>query len=537
MKKIIIVGGVAGGASTAARLRRLDETAEIIIIEKTNYVSYANCGLPYYLGSFIENESSLLVQTPESLRNRFNIDVRVSSEVTNVDIANKTVSILHGGTAYIEKYDYLVLAPGSKARKLYDNEDQLFHLKNVEDVQRLKKQLDTAQNIAVIGGGFIGIELAENLRHIHKNVTIFEYTNHIMPNLDTDIVYYLEKEIKDNGINLLTGTRIKNIDINNDYTITLNDDTTLHYDLVIVAAGVAPNTDFLKDSGINLDNRGFIEVNEHMQTNIDNIYACGDATISKHFITGLKENVALAGPANKQGRIIADNIAGLKSKYDGSIGTSIIKVFNMTAGSSGLNTARLTRDNYHYDVINIHPFSHATYYPNATQTHAKLFYDIDTLKILGVQAAGIEGVDKLIDVIATAIKLNAKVTDLVNLELAYAPPFLSAKSPANYFGYIAENIIKNLEDTITPENLKENDIILDVRFDEEYNNEHIQNSLHIPVDKLRENIHLLEQYKDQTINVLCAVGIRAHIACRILKAHGFKARNITGGYLSYKITQ
>lgn len=533
MKKIIIVGGVAGGASTAARLRRLDETAEIIIIEKSNYVSYANCGLPYYIGNVIENEQRLLVQTPESLYKRFNIDVRVSSEVTKVDTTNKTVTIINNGKSYTENYDYLVLAPGSKARKLYDNEDKLLHLKNVEDVQMVKKQLDNAHKIAVIGGGFIGIELAENLRHINKDVTIFEYADHIMPNLDNDIVYYLEKEIRDHNINLLTGARIKNIDISDGYTITLNDETSLNYDLVVVAAGVAPNTEFIKDSGITLDNRGFIEVNEYMQTNIDNIYACGDATISKHFITGLKENVALAGPANKQGRIIADNIAGLKSKYDGSIGTSIIKVFNMNAGSSGLNTARLTRDNYHYDVINIHPFSHATYYPNAQQIHAKLFYDIDTLKILGVQAAGIEGVDKLIDVIATAIKLNAKVTDLVNLELAYAPPFLSAKSPANYFGFIAENIVNNLEETITPEKLKEDDIILDVRYDEEYNNGHVENTLHIPVDKLRKNIHLLDQYKDQTINVLCAVGLRAHVACRILTAHGFKARNITGGYISY----
>ncbi len=529
--KTLIVGGVAGGASCAARLRRLDEKMEIVIIEKSNYVSYANCGLPYYIGEVIEKESDLSVQTPESLFERFRIDVRTESEVINVDTDRKQVEIKTADKIYTETYDFLVLTPGSTYRKLYRNEDELKHLKTVEDVKALKAVIDQKQNIAIIGGGFIGIELAENIAHIHKDVTVFEYAPQILANLDKDFADIVMDKLIDHNVKVTVNARIKEIIKDISYTIVMEDGTTHTFDEVVIAAGVRANTDFLKDSKIRLDEKGYIITDEHMMTNIMDVYAAGDATVSPHFISGKLENVALAGPANKQGRIIADNICGIARSYDGSIATSIIKVFDMAAASTGYNTARLKRDGYDYQTIITHPNSHAAYYPNARAIHIRLFYDRKTLKILGAQAVGYEGVDKFIDTIAAAIKLKAKVTDLARLESAYAPPFLSAKSPANYLGFIAENIIDDLESLVLYEDvIKENSIILDVRTDHEYDLGHLENSIHIPLDDLRERIAELERYKAQKIAVLCAVGVRAHTACRILKAYGFDAVNITGGY-------
>lgn len=529
--KVVIVGGVAGGASAAARLRRLDEDAKIIIFERSHYVSYANCGLPYYLGGIIKDESDLLLETAESLYERFRIDVRVDSEVISVDIANKTVIVKHAGHEYKESYDHLILAPGSTYRKLYANEDKLAHLKNVEDVRYLKEALVKAQKIAIIGGGFIGIETAENLRHIGKEVAIFEYADHILANLDPDMAMYLEDEIRKNDIELHLQARIK--EISDDQNITLEDGTVYDYDLVIVAAGVRANTDFLKDSGIELDERGNIITDEYMMTSAIDVWACGDATVSPHFISGKLENVALAGPANKQGRLIADNICGLKRAYDGSIGTSIIKVFDLAGASTGYNTARLRRDGYAFGTICTHPNSHASYYPGAKALHIKLFYDEDHL-ILGAQVVSKEGADKFIDVIATAIKAKMRVEDLSDLELAYAPPFLSAKSPANYLGFIASNVFNDLEELILENELSKGAIILDVRTKEEYDRGHLDNSINIPVDELRERLDELEMYKDNIIDVYCAVGIRAHIASRILIAKGYETRNITGGYSSHR---
>lgn len=535
MKKIIIVGGVAGGASAAARLRRLDEEAKIIIFEKSAYVSYANCGLPYNVGGVINDEDDLLIQNPQSFYDRFRIDVRINSEVIALDSQNKKVKIKNEDDTYDESYDYLILAPGSKARKMYENEEKLGHLKTVEDLHQVKKHLENAKRIAIIGGGFIGIELAENLIKIQKEVSIFEYADHIMPNLDDDIVYYLERELGRNNIDLRLRARISNIEIKDDkYIIHLNDEMQ-EFDYVIVAAGVMPNTEFLESSGIALNERGFIITDEYLRTNLDNVYACGDAIINKNYITGNSDVIALAGPANRQGRIIADNIYGLKNKYDGSIGTSIIKLFSLSAASTGLNTKRLDAMKYDYETIRVHPYSHATYYPNAKIMHAKLFYDLKTLKILGFQAVGKDGIDKFTDVIATAIKLNAKVTDLSRLELAYAPAYLSAKSPANYLGFIAENIINGLEEFVSvDEALKDGNIILDVRDEDEYALGHIENSINIPVDELRDRLDKLSRYQDSIIDVYCEVGIRAHIAARILKAKGYKVRNISGAYLSYK---
>ena len=531
--KTLIVGGVAGGASCAARLRRLDEKMEIVIIEKSHYVSYANCGLPYYIGDVIKDEDDLSVQTPRSLFERFRLDVRTDSEVIKVDTDNKKVSIKNNDKVYEESYDYLVLAPGSTYRKLYPNEDELKHLKTVEDVKALKAVIEDEKKIAIIGGGFIGVELAENLGRIDREVVIYEYAPQILANLDKDMADIMMAELEAHGIKVITNARIKEIKKGHPYTITLEDGTSDEFDDVVIAAGVRANTDFLKDSKIKLDERGFIITDEHMMTNIAGVYAAGDAIVNPHFISHKLENVALAGPANKQGRIIADNIYGLNKTYDGSIGTSIIKVFDKVAASTGFNTLRLDRDGYDYQTIISHPNSHATYYPNAKTIHIKFFCDKKTKAILGAQAVGSDGVDKFIDTIATAIKLKAKATDLIKLESAYAPPFLSAKSPANYLGFIAENIDDGLEELILfADALKEGDIILDVRTDYEYDHGHIEGSIHISVDDLRDRIDELAKYKDQKLAVLCAVGIRAHIACQILRAHDFKVANITGGYTS-----
>ncbi len=533
-KKVVIVGGVAGGASAACRLRRLDEEAEIIILEKSPYVSYANCGLPYYVGDVIKGEEALLLQTPESLKKRFNIEVRVNNEVIKVEAEKSRVIVKQGQKEYAESYDYLILAPGSKARKMYAIEDELYHLKTVDDALKLKKQLADINSVAIIGAGFIGVELAENLVSAKKEVTVYEYADHILANLDDDMAIYVEKEMRKH-LKLITHARIKDIIKKDGAYLVCEEKGESLYDAVVVAAGVSPNTDFLKDSGITMD-RGYIVTNEHMQTNIDHIYACGDACENKDFITQNRNVTALAGPANRQGRIIADNIAGLDTVYDGSIGTCIIKAFNITAASCGLNKKRLDAANWAYKTLYIHPFNHATYYPGATMMHGLLYYDEKDYRILGFMAVGEDGVDKFCDVISTVIKLKGTVKDLSRLELAYAPSFLSAKSPANYLGFMAENAILGLEEFVTVEEaLKTRDhLLLDVRSPEEYALGHFVSSMNIPLDELRSRLAELQDYHHQLIDVYCAVGIRAHIACCILKAHGFKVRNITGAYIAYQ---
>ncbi len=531
MKRVIIVGGVAAGASCAARLRRLEENIEIILLEKGKYISFANCGLPYYLGNIIQNRDDLLVQTPESLKRRFNIDVRINSEVTSIDTINNEITINHKDKL---KYNHLVLAVGCKSKEIYKD---IPTLRTVEDVDRLKEIIKDKTSIALIGGGFINIELAENLVKLNKEVSIFEQEEHILPNYDKDIIYYVQKELRENNVKLLTSTRIKEITKSNkDYSITLNDGAIYNFDQIIANTGIKPNTDFLKDSGIALDGQGYILVDANLRTNIDNIYAGGDATSCLDFFENKYSHIALAGPANKHGRIIADNIAGLNSKYEGSLATNIIKVFSLSVASTGKNKKQLDKEKISYQTICIHPSSHASYYPNSSPTHAKLYYDKDSLKILGAQAVGKENIDKLIDVISTVITLNGKVTDLSKLDLCYAPPYNSAKSAANYFGFIAENIENSLEQLITVEEALNNrdDILLDVRTDQEYQQSTIEDSIHIPVDELRDRIDELLPYKDKYINAYCKVGIRSHIACRILTAHGFKCRNITGAFSTYQ---
>ena len=539
-KKVLIIGGVAGGASAAARLRRLDEFAEIVMFERDEYISFANCGLPYYIGGTIKERAKLIVQTPESMKSRFNIDVRINSEVIKIDTFKKvaTVRSQARGT-YEEQYDYLVLSPGAKAIKPNIdgiNSPKVFTLRNIPDTDSIKAYVDKKgiNSAVVIGGGYVGVEMAENLKHRGLDVTIVEAAPHIMAPLDTDLVEIVEKEIRDKGVRLIINDGVKAFkELDGGVEITLNSDTKLRADLVILAIGVTPDTEFLKESGIALGAKGHIIVNKKLETNAPNVYAVGDAIEIVDFVTKQKGAVALAGPANKQGRIAADNIAGLSSTYKGTQGTSIIKVFGLTAASTGNNERTLTRLNIPYKVITVHPESHASYYPGGVQLTLKLIFNEEG-RILGAQSVGYDGVDKRIDVIATVIRLGGNVTDLTELELCYAPPFSSAKDPVNMAGYVAQNILAGRVDAITMEQFmvydRKNTVLVDVRTELEYKNGHFEGALNIPVDGLRARIGELD--KDKEILEYCQIGLRGYVASRILTQKGFKVKNLNGGYKS-----
>lgn len=539
-KKVLIIGGVAGGASTAARLRRLDESAEIIMFERGEYISFANCGLPYYIGGTITERDNLLVQTPENMHDSFNIDVRISSEITGIDVNKKTVKVKSKERgSYEESYDYLVLSPGAKPIKPNIegiNSSRIFTLRNIPDTDRIKSFVDNkdTHSAIVIGGGYIGVEMAENLKKRGLQVTLVEAAPHILAPFDSDMVVIAEKGLEINGIKLILNDGVKSFkDLDNGIEITLNSNAKLTSDLVILAIGVTPDTNFIKGSGIKLGARGHIIVNNKMQTNIENIYAVGDAIEVVDFINKQKTAIPLAGPANKQGRIAADNIAGLNSTYKGTQGTSIIKVFSLTAASTGNNERTLNRLNIKHKVIYLHPFSHASYYPDTLPFTLKLIFN-DEGKILGAQAIGYDGVDKRIDVIAAIMRLNGSVSDLSELELCYAPPYSSAKDPVNMAGFVAENILSNKTDVLTPDEYlsanNENTTLLDVRTDLEYDNGHIEGAVNIPLDKLRQRLNELDKSKE--IIEYCQVGIRGYIASRILSQNGFKVKNITGGFKS-----
>ncbi|MHB8127638.1 MAG: DsrE/DsrF/DrsH-like family protein [Mobilitalea sp.] len=537
-KKVLIVGGVAGGASAAARLRRLDETAEIIMFERDEYISFANCGLPYYIGESIKERNKLLVQTPESMKARFNIDVRNNSDVIKVDAQKKTVTVNSKikGT-YEESYDYLILSPG--ARALRPNipgisSEKIFTLRNIPDTDRIKSYVDKkgVDSAIVIGGGFVGVEMAENLRERGLNVSLVEAAPHILAPFDFDMVVIPEKELVVNGVRLILGDGVKAFqEIGSQVEVTLSSDTKLSADLVILAIGVAPDTAFLKDSGIEFGPRGHIIVNEKMETNQVGIYAVGDAVEVVDYITKQKTAIPLAGPANKQGRIAADNVAGLNTSFKGSQGTSIIKIFGLTAASTGANERTLQKADIPYKTIYVHPVSHASYYPGAVPMSLKLIFN-DEGKVLGAQGIGFDGVDKRIDVIATVIRLNGTVEDLTELELSYAPPFSSAKDPVNMAGFVAQNVLEGRSHLTTWTEVegmnKEEYTLVDVRSDEEYSNGHIEGAINIPVDSLRERLSELDSNK--VIIEYCQVGLRGYVADRILSQHGFKVLNVTGGY-------
>lgn len=542
-KKVIIVGGVAGGASAAARLRRLDENIEIVMFERDEYISFANCGLPYYIGEVIKERDKLLVQTPEAMKARFNIDVRINSEVISVDTENKIVKVNSKEKGiYEEAFDYLILSPGAKALRPNIegiNNDKILTLRNIPDTDKVKAYVDKneTKSAIVVGGGYVGVEVAENLIERGLKVTLVEAAPHVLAPFDTDMVLMAEKELSEHGIELVLGDGVKAFkDNNNKVEVTLNSGKVVSGDMVLLAIGVAPDTNFIKDSGLKFGPRGHILVDENMMTNIQDIYAVGDAVEVVDFVTKQKTAIPLAGPANKQGRIAADNICGIKSAYKGTLGTAVIKIFDLTGASTGNNERNLKRLNIEHKVIYVHPNSHAAYYPDATQMTIKLIFNAEG-KILGAQAMGYDGVEKRIDVIATTMRLGGTVYDLTELELCYAPPFSSAKDPVNMAGFVAENVLKGRMEPMYIEDLenydKENSILLDVRTEIEYNNGHIEGSINIPVDDLRQRLGELDKSKE--ILEYCQVGLRGYIASRILTQNGYKVKNLTGGYKSYSI--
>ncbi|MCB2305113.1 CoA-disulfide reductase [Clostridium estertheticum] len=540
IKKTLIVGGVAGGASTAARLRRLDENAEIIMFERDEYISFANCGLPYYIGETIKDRDKLLVQTPESMNARFNIDVRNNSEVVAIDITKKVVTVNSKvrGT-YEESYDYLVLSPGAKAIKPNIegiNSERIFTLRNIPDTDNIKAYVDKKKinSAVVVGGGYVGVEMVENLKERGLKVTLVEAAPHILAPFDTDIVLNVEKEISDNGVEIILNDGVKAFkDIENGVEITLNSGTKLSADIIILAIGVFPDTKFAKDAGIKVGPKGHILVNDKMETSAEGVFAVGDAIEVIDFVNKTNTAIPLAGPANKQGRIAADNIAGLNSKYNGTQGTAILKVFGLTAASTGNNERTLTRLNIPYKVIFVHPVSHASYYPGALPMTLKLIFN-EQGKILGAQGVGYDGVDKRIDVLATVIRLGGTVDDLTELELSYAPPFSSAKDPVNMAGFVAQNVLAGRMEVLTTDEFstydRENAVVLDVRTEIEFDNGHIEGAINIPVDNLRERIGELDKNKE--IIEYCQVGLRGYVASRILAQKDFKVKNLTGGYKS-----
>ncbi len=538
--KTIIIGGVAGGATAAARLRRLDEKAEIIILERGEYVSFANCGLPYYIGGVITDREDLTLQTPESFKARFNIDVRVLNEAVKISPDTKTVTIknLRTGETYEEPYDNLILSMGAEPiRPNIEGADgsNVFTLRNIPDTLKIKNYIDTAKprSAVVIGGGYIGVEMAENLAEAGLKVAIVELADHLIAPLDFDMAADVHRYIKSKGIYLHLNNGVKAISGNT--VILQNGEITA--DMIIMSVGVRPETAIAKDCGIELNPRGSIIVNNKMQTNIPNIYAVGDAVEVEDFITKKPAFIPLAGPANKQGRIAADNIAGFKSVYTGTQGSAVLKLFDMTIATTGLNEKSATAAGIDYDKTYTYSASHATYYPGAAQMSIKALWDKKTLKIIGAQIGGFDGVDKRMDVLATAIRFGAKITDLTTLELCYAPPFGSAKDPVNMLGFVAENIVSGKLKQFfwhDVENLARDGsvFLLDTRTPFEVMQGKIDGFVNIPLDELRERID--EIPKDKPVYVHCHSGLRSYLACRILTGNGYDCYNLAGGWRIYE---
>jgi CoA-disulfide reductase len=541
-KKVIIVGGVAGGATAAAKLRRMSEDVEIILIERGEYISFANCGLPYYIGETIKDRSKLLVQTVEGMSARFNLDIRNLSEVLSIDSQNKKVSIknLQTNEIYEESYDKLLLSPGARPivppiPGLQENET-LFTLRNIPDTDKIKAYVDEQkpQKAVVIGGGFIGIEMAENLVERGIQVTIIEMANQIMAPIDFEMASILHRHLKEKGVRLVLENGVQAF-ADNGKKVILSDGTEIETDMTILSIGVRPENELAKSAGLELGERGGIIVNEYLQTSNEDIYAVGDAVEVVDYMNGTKAMIPLAGPANRQGRIAARNIMGKKEKYQGTLGTSIAKVFDLAVAATGNNEKTLKRIGVPYEVVHIHPSSHAGYYPGAAPISLKLIFDKETGKIYGAQAVGSDGADKRIDVIATAIKGGLNVEDLTNLELSYAPPFSSAKDPVNMAGYVASNILDgDLEQVQWHEIdhiIAQGGLLIDVREPMEREFGFIEGSINIRLDDLRNRLDELP--KDQTIYVSCQVGLRGYLASRVLKNHGFDVKNVDGGWKTY----
>lgn len=541
--RVLVVGGVAGGASASARLRRLDEDAEIIMFEKGDYISFANCGLPYYIGGDIKKKNSLVLQTPESFKTRFNIDVRVLSEVVSIDRINKSVTIndLSNGKTYTESYDKLILSPGAKPSLPSIegiNNSKVFTLRNIPDTIKIKEYVEEEfpERAVVVGGGYIGIEMAENLKQSGVDVTLVEMSDHIIASLDYDMACDVHNYLHEKGINLILNNKVNKIlDKDDKLTIVLDNDE-LSTDMVIMSVGVTPDSQIAKDAGLETNSRGAIVVNENMQTSDEDIYAVGDAIEITQLITNNKAYIPLAGPANKQGRIVADNIHGIDSKYKKTQGSSILKIFDMTVAVTGISETVAKANNINYDKVFTYSASNAGYYPGGNNMSIKTIFEKSTGKILGAQIVGFKGVDKRCDILAVAIRSGLTAYDLTELELCYAPPFGSAKDPVNFVGYVIENHLTNKVKSFhwhDVEDLPRDDSVtlLDVRTDAEVQNGKIDGFIHIPVDDLRNRINELDSNKP--IYVHCLTGLRSYIACRILHSNGFDCYNLSGGYRLY----
>jgi len=540
MNKVLIVGGVAGGATAAARLRRLNENLEIIMFEKGEYISFANCGLPYYIGGEIKDKSALTLQTPESFNKRFNVDVRNKSEVIAINKEKKYVTVKNHKTdeIYTESYDKLILSPGAEPIKPnikgLEN-DAVFTLRNIPDTYKIKDYIENKKpkSAVVVGGGYIGIEMAENLIHAGLKISVVEFSNHVIAPLDFEMSCDVHNHIKSKGVNLILNSAVTEIEKNGPSLKIYTTDKELYADMVILSVGVKPETSIARDANIDVNERGSIIVNNNMLTSNEDIYAVGDAVEIVDFVTKSKTYIPLAGPANKQGRIAADNISGIESIYSGTQGTGILKCFDLTVATTGINEQVAIQNKINYEKSYTYSASHASYYPGAVNMSIKLLFEKITGKILGAQIVGYEGSDKRIDVIATAIRANMTIHDLTKLELAYAPPFSSAKDPVNMAGFVAENIITDKGEIFhwnqVDEIINDKDkIFIDVRTNLEYENGHINGFINIPVDELRQNLSKIDINKK--IYVTCQIGLRGYIAARILKQSGFMCYNLSGGY-------
>ena len=542
--KVVIVGGVAGGATAAARIRRLDETAEITVFERSGYISYANCGLPYYIGDVITDPEELTLQTPESFFSRFRVVMKVRHEVTGIHPDRKTVSVknLETGEEFEESYDKLILSPGAKPtqpRLPGTGISKLFTLRTVEDTLRIKEHIDRHRPKSAIlaGGGFIGLELAENLRELGMEVTIVQRPKQLMNPFDADMAAMIHGEMRRHGVRLVLGQTVEGFaEKDGGVDVLLKDNAPLHADMVVLAIGVTPDTALAKAAGLELGIKDSIVVNSRMKTSVPDIYAAGDAVQVKHSVTGQDVLLSLAGPANKQGRIIADNICGGDSRYAGSQGSSVIKVFDMTAAVTGINEAHGRKAGLDVDTVILSPMSHAGYYPGGRVMTMKVVFEKETYRLLGAQIVGYEGVDKRIDVLATAIHAGMKATELKDLDLAYAPPYSSAKDPVNMAGFMIDNIAGGI---LKQWHLEDVDALpgdgsvtlLDARTAGEYARGHIRGFRNIPVDELRERLAEIE--KGKPVYVICQSGLRSYIACRILEGQGYEAYNFSGGFRFY----
>ena len=542
--KIVIIGGVAGGATAAARIRRRNEHAEIIVFEKSGYISYANCGLPYYIGDVITDPEELTLQTPESFFRRFRIHMKIHHEVVSIHPDRKTVSVknLETGEAFEESYDKLILSPGAKPaqpRLPGVGMDQLFTLRTVEDTFRIKEYItkNHPKSVVLAGGGFIGLELAENLRELGMEVTIVQRPRQLMTPFDPDMASMIHSEMRRHGIKLLLGYTVEGFrEKDHEAEVLLKDNPSLRADMVILAIGVTPDTALAKEAGLELGIKGSIVVNDRMETSVPDIYAAGDAVQVKHYVTGEDTLLSLAGPANKQGRIIADHICGDDSRYPGSQGSSVIKVFDMTAATTGINETNARRAGLQVDTVILSPMSHADYYPGGKVMTMKVVFEKATCRLLGAQIIGYEGVDKRIDVLATAIHAGMKATQLKDLDLAYAPPYSSAKDPVSMAGFMIDNITKEILKQWHLEDMdavlkEEGAVLLDVRTVQEYSRGHISGFINIPLDELREHIHEIE--KGKPVYLICQSGLRSYIASRILEGYGYETYNFSGGFRYY----